>query len=383
MPGGRDGAVTLDPAAGFGDPSPMSATSQTRAELLAKTTALREAGEAVEARRLLQAALAARPDDADLLHHLGHLSEACGDLAQAEACYRRALLLAPAAMPTARLLGVLLLSQGRYREGFALYEARHATEAGRKPPLPYPEWRGGPVAGRRILIWPEQGLGDQIQFARFAPILRTQGADVTVICWPPLARLFADSLGVRVIAARGDVDFPDPDAWVMACSLAGRMGVTPETIPASPYLRAARPWPKALPPGLKVGVMTSGNPANANDRHRSLPAEAAEALRRLPAQVVDLDPAATGATDFADTAALVAQLDLVISVDTAVAHLAGALGKPCWLLLPARGLDWRWMRERRDSPWYPTMRLYRQTTPGDWRPLLRAVAADFAAFARA
>lgn len=357
----------------------MSATSDTRAELLAKTTALREAGDAAQGRGLLQAALAAQPDDPDLLHHLGHLSEADGDLEAAEACFRRALALAPEAMPTARLLGALLLSQGRYPEGFALFEARHAADAGRKPSLPYPEWRGGPVAGRRLLIWPEQGLGDQIQFARFAPILRAQGADVTVVCWPPLARLFADSLGVRVIAARGEVDFPDPDAWVMACSLAGRMGVTPETIPAASYLRAARPWTRPLPTGLKIGVMTNGNPANPNDRHRSLPAEAAAALRRLPAQLVELDPTATGAIDFADTAALVAQLDLVISVDTAVAHHAGALGKPCWLLLPMHGLDWRWMRTRRDSPWYPTMRLYRQTTPGDWAPVLREVEADLAA----
>jgi len=347
-------------------------------ELLTRAMRLGEAGEAAAGRRLLKAALAAAPD-ADLLHHLGQLSEADGDLDEAEAQYRRALALAPRAMPTARLLGRLLLSLGRYPEGFALMEARHALEALKKPALPYPEWRGDPVAGRRILIWPEQGFGDQIQFARFAPILRAQGSDVTVVCWPPLQRLFAESLGVRVVAAAGEIEFPDPDGWVMACSLAWRMGVTPETIPAEPYLRAARRWPGPLPAGFKVGLMTSGSPANSNDRHRSLPAEAAARLRRLPAQMIDLDPAATGAQDFADTASLLAELDLVISVDTAVAHLAGAMGKPCWLMLPARGLDWRWLHERRDSPWYPTMRLYRQARAGDWLPVLQAVEADLAA----
>lgn len=357
----------------------MSVTSGDKTELLARTTALREAGQAAQGRRLLQGALAATPDDPDLLHHLGVLSEADGDLAAAEACYRRALALAPEAMPTARLLGLLLLSLGRYREGFALVEARHALDALQKPKLPYPEWAGGPVAGRRILIWPEQGLGDQIQFARFAPILRDQGADVTVICWPPLQRLFADSLDVRVVAAAGEVSFPDPDGWVMACSLAARLGVTPETIPAGPYLHAARPWPRPLPAGCKIGLMTNGNPTNGNDRNRSLSPDAAARLRALPAQVVDLSPAATGARDFADTASLMAELDLVISVDTSVAHLAGALGKPCWVLLPARGLDWRWMRERRDSPWYPSLRLYRQTTPGDWGPVVREIEADLAA----
>ena len=348
-------------------------------ELLARATALDAAGETAAGRRLLQAALAATPDDADLLHHHGRLAEAEGDLAAAEQSYRRALALAPQAMPTAGRLGRLLLSQGRYPEGFALTEARHALEDRRKPSLPYPEWCGGPVAGRRILIWPEQGFGDQIQFARFAPILRDQGADVTVVCWPPLQRLFSESLGVRVIAAAGEIEFPDPDGWVMACSLAWRLGVTPQTIPAAPYLQATRPWPNALPSGFRVGLMNSGSPANGNDRHRSLPPDAAARLRRLPAQMIDLDPAATGAGDFADTASLLAELDLVISVDTAVGHLAGAMGKPCWVLLPARGLDWRWLRERRDSPWYPSLRLYRQTTPGEWEPVVRAIEADLAA----
>ncbi|CAN7282214.1 tetratricopeptide repeat protein [Phenylobacterium sp. LjRoot225] len=354
----------------------MMAQTEPTAALLIRAAAAREAGDAAEARRLLERALASGPADAELWRHLALACEQAGDLELAEAHLRKALELAPEDMATARLLAILLLSQGRYAEGFALFEARHAMDAYVKPRLPFSEWPGGDVAGRKILIWPEQGFGDQIQFARFAPILKAKGADVTLVCWPPLERLFAGSLGVRVIPARGEISFPDPDGWVMACSLAARLGVTVETVPGAPYLQSASPWPKALPPGVKVGLMTAGNRANANDRNRSLSGREAEALRSLPAQVIDLDPAATGAADFADTAAIVEQLDLVISVDTAVAHLAGAMGKPCWVLLPVQGLDWRWMRGRRDTPWYPSMRLYRQATPGDWAPVLGEIAAD-------
>lgn len=314
--------------------------------------------------------------EAEALHHRGVALEAAGRLDEAEAAFRRVLALQPDAHGTARLLGVLLLRQGRLSEGFHFFEARHALPRLAKPALPFPEWRGEPLAGRRLLIWPEQGFGDQIQFARFAPILQAQGVDVTMLCRPGLERLFAQSLGVRVKAAAGSVDFPDPDAWVMAGSLAARMGVTLETIPAEPYLRAAAPAPSA---GLRVGVMSAGNPAHSNDANRSLPPADAERLRALPAQIVELDPAVSGARDFADTAEIVAGLDLVVSVDTAVAHLAGAMGKPCWVLIPAISTDWRWLRERTDSPWYPSMRLYRQTTPGDWSPEIARIATDVAA----
>jgi len=354
----------------------MMAQIEIKAALLAQAAACRQAGELAQARQLLEQGVAAWPNDSDLLHHLAFACEQAGALELAERRYRDALGCAPDAPATARLLATLLLSQGRYAEGFALFEARHEMDAYAKPKLPFAEWMGGPVAGRSLLIWPEQGFGDQIQFARFASVLKAMGADVTLVCWPPLERLFAESLGVRVIAARGEISFPDPDGWVMACSLAGRLGVAVETIPAAPYLRAPGAWPKPLPDGFKVGLMVAGNRANPNDGNRSLPPEAAAALRALPAQIVDLDPAATGAADFADTAAIIDQLDLVISVDTAVAHLAGALGKPCWVLLPAQGLDWRWMRERPDTPWYPTMRLYRQSRPGDWTLVLETIEAD-------
>jgi hypothetical protein len=357
----------------------VAAGIESRAELLAQAAARREAGEFAEAERLLTAAAALDPNDPEPLHHLAHVQDLRGRADLAEACYRRVLELAPGAENSRRALAVLLLSLGRYPEGFALMEARHRLPAYPKPDLPYPEWTGGPVAGRRILIWPEQGMGDQIQFARFAPVLRAMGAEVTLICWPPLVRLLAGSLGVEVLGAAGEVEFPDPDGWVMACSVAGRLGVTPATLPNAPYLRAVGAWDRPLPPGFKVGLMSAGNPLYANDPDRSLPEAAAAALGRLPAQIVDLRPSETGAGDFADTAALIERLDLVVTVDTAVAHLAGAMGKPCWVLLPARGLDWRWMRGRRDSPWYPSVRLYRQATPGDWGPVLAELEADLRA----
>jgi hypothetical protein len=299
-----------------------------------------------------------------------------------EAELRTILRRDPQAHWAARLLGDLLLRQGRYEEGFAWFEARHQLPEMAKPALPFPEWRGEDIAGKRLLVWPEQGFGDQIQFARFAPVLKARGAQVTWLCRPPLARLFEGCLGVQVLAAHGEVSFPDPDYWVMTCSLAWRLGYGPETLPNAPYLHALEKAPP-LGPGLRVGLMTRGNPAHDNDSNRSLDAEAARALQALPARIVDLHPQATGAKDFAETAAIVEGLDLVISVDTAVAHLAGAMGKPCWVLLPATHPDWRWMEGRSDSPWYRSLRLYRQTEPGAWTEPLRRIHEDVIALVSA
>jgi hypothetical protein len=352
-----------------------------RAALLARGQAARDAGDLAAAEQLFGRLAARDPSDAEAHHHLAGVQSRMGRFEAAEASWRRALALAPDAASPALGLALLLLSQGRYEEGFRRFEARHALERVAKPALPFPEWRGEPVAGKRILVWPEQGFGDQIQFARFAPVLKAMGADVTLLCRPQLARLFAGSLGVRVIAAAGAVEFPDPDAWVMCCSLAGRLGATLETLPAAPYLRPVSAWPP-LSQGFKVGLATHGNPAFAEDHRRSLSPQAKAVLRDLPVGAVDLDPAVSGAADFADTAGIIDQLDLVVAVDTSVAHLAGAMGKPCWLLL-AHEADWRWLRGREDSPWYPSMRLYRQPRPGDWAAVVDRVAADVAALAAA
>jgi len=356
----------------------MSDPQSARTERLAHAAELRAAGALEDAAAAYRALVAADPLDAAAHHHLAGVLARLGDLAGAEGAYRRAMALAPQAWGTARALGVLLLRQGRYAEGFALFEARHHLPQYAKPDLAFPEWRGEPLAGKRLLIWPEQGLGDQIQFARFARTAHEQGAQVTLLCWAPLARLFAASLPAQVLAAQGAVAFEDPDYWVMSMSLAARFGASLETLPAKPYLVA--PGGPAAPPrsgdGPRIGLMARGAPGG--DATRALSEAAEAALRALPGQVIGLSPEETGARDFADTAGVIAGLDLVIAVDTAVAHLAGAMGKPCWVLLSAEP-DWRWLDRRTDSPWYPSVRLYRQPSAGDWDSVVAGVRADLAA----
>ncbi|MES2342116.1 MAG: tetratricopeptide repeat protein [Pseudomonadota bacterium] len=351
------------------------------AALLAQAVIAHEAGRLDEAERLLRRISLSAPRVAQARHHLGQLLYQTGRYPQAEAELRRALAIAPS--PETRLgLGLAVMAQGRYPEGWALYGARHEIPSMGLPTpkdFPYPEWRGEDLVGKHIVIFPEQGFGDQIQFARFTPQLQALGADVTLLCRPTLERLFAHSFpGARVLAATGAVDFPDPDYWVMAGSLPAPLGMTLESLPNEPYLATPATWPP-LPPGLKIGLATKGSPTNGNDRHRSLTADqAAQLTAVLPGQVIDLDPAMSGARDFADTAALIAQLDLVVTVDSSMAHLAGAMGKPCWVMLSVLGVDWRWLDRASDSPWYPSVRLYRQGPDHAWGPVIAAISADLA-----
>lgn len=304
------------------------------------------------------------------LHDAGAAAGLRGRLDEAKAALLAALSVDPQNARSRHALALVLLRQGRYSEAWPLYEERfEVAELGiSRPALPYPEWRGEPLSGKRLLIFPEQGFGDQIMFARFARLAAQVGADVTLICSPPLARLF-ESLGVRVIAAAGSVEFPDPDYWVMSSSIAGRFRTTPETVPPPPYLTAAPRDSRS-----RIGVMWRGNPTLPNDANRSLTQGLGQRLLNLPG-AMSLAPEDTGARDFLDTAEIVASLDLVISVDTAVAHLAGALGKPLWVLLPHYGQDWRW-GDRQHSPWYPHARLFRQPEPGDWDSVIARVVQE-------
>lgn len=370
-------------------------------------------GELDRALEVLRGTAGWAPDDASLHTGLGMLMDVNGRPDDAEQLYRQALVLQPGS-PEARLnLGVTLLRTGRLAEGWACYEARHEGAQGwsavlERPALGYPRWTGQSLAGRSILVWTEQGFGDAIQFVRYAAVLKQLGATtVRVACRQALQPLLETCPGVDEVLCEG-TPLPDHDFWVFALSLPFGCGTTLETLPRRlPYLapRADRlaQWQARLGPrtGLRVGLVWKGLPDHRNDPHRSLPSLATLApLWEVPGvQFVSLQrgPGSEEATqapgdrpllhlgdgirDFGDTAAIVAQLDLVICVDTAVAHVAGALAKPCWVLLPAVGTDWRWMRDREDSPWYPgVMRLYRQPRAGDWEGPVRRIAADLRAW---
>jgi hypothetical protein len=265
--------------------------------------------------------------------------------------------------------GMRLLAAGRYAEGWPLYEARRQFMSP-PPPTPVarqPEWLGEPVAGRRIVVCAEQGWGDQLMFGRYLGQLRERGADVVVACHPFVIGRFFASLGHAVSPFFIDRAIPDGDYWSLIGSLPLRLGAAP---PPPPVYR-----PLELPREGGIGVVARGSPTHWNDANRSLPAPMAE---RLLALGRDLSPEATGAHDLLHTAEMMARLDLVITVDTAAAHLAGAIGKACWVLLPHAGLDWRWGDGVR-SDWFPAMRLFRQPAPGDWGSVLDAVEQALAA----
>ncbi|HTP96774.1 MAG TPA: tetratricopeptide repeat protein, partial [Burkholderiales bacterium] len=360
-------------------------------------TAARAYPDAVESYRR---ALAVRPDWGEALTNLGIALSRCGELDEAIACYRRALERDPDNAYAHLDLGFALLARGDYAGGWPEYEWRWRAGAGIKPrdaELNRPRWRGEPLEGRTLLLHAEQGLGDAIQFIRFAPLVAQRGARVIVECGRPLLRLFAGAPGVAGVCERGRA-LPQFAAHCPLLSVPLVLGVTLATLPAAaPYLHASPEeqarWRRRLSPGarLRVGLCWAGKQTFKHDAQRSLPfaalaplAEAAGvhfvSLQVGPAakqlrQSQDLRVEEFGAElhDLAATAALVANLDLVISADTAVAHLAGALGVRVWLLNRYES-EWRWMFGREDSPWYPTLRIFSQRAPGDWIGVIARVA---------
>jgi tetratricopeptide (TPR) repeat protein len=345
---------------------------------------LSESGRFDEAERWLLLAGRHSPAQPEVHRLLGNLYAETDRLDAAELEYRTALAFQADHAPTRLALAGLLLTQGRYAEGWPLMEARVALNPEVVPPInvAFPEWKGGSLDGKSILVWYEQGLGDQIQFTRFAQVLKARGAaHVALGCRPPLVDLLATAPGVDEIVPtpRGEtVSVRRYDFWSRYFSLPGALGVTVETLPARPYLSAPADR-RGKRPGFKggVGLAWRASPTGFNARNKNVPDELARRLLDLGAR--SLHPEDTGVADFADTAAIVEELDLVISIDTSVAHLAGAMGKPCWTMLPRLHCDWRWLRGRADSPWYPTMRLYRQQSPFDWEPVIDRVARDLKA----
>ena len=358
----------------------MRAARERAHGLTLRANTLREQGKWGEALPLCVEAHQADPTSPAAAHNLGVMLTKMGRLEEGEAVLRKALLLAPESALGRHALAHNLLAQGRYREAWPLYDARidmPELKTGFPGDFAFPRWRGEPLIGKRLVIFPEQGLGDQIQFARFLPRLVDQAAEVILLALPPLERLFRHNFPqARVISATGNVEFPDPDVWTTMQDIPAALNLALEDVPDAPYLKPPGSWPPSGD-GFKIGLKTAGNPKYVNDAMRSLPGGLAERLRtELPGRVISLEPNDSGAEDMADTAAIIDQLDMVVSVDTSVAHLAGAMGKPCLLLISGFGPDWRWLRERSDTPWYGNHGLYRGASTGDWTPAVERLIAD-------
>jgi tetratricopeptide (TPR) repeat protein len=297
---------------------------------------------------------------------------------------------------------IILLTLGDYEQGWKDYEWRwRANLKILAPPrkLAEPRWDGSPIDGRTILLHTEQGFGDAIQFARYIPLVAERGGRVILECQPELVRLLRTVPGVDRIITRGD-PLPRFDVHSPLMTLPLVFNTTLETIPSRfPYLTAdptmCAKWKNrfdAIRAKLRIGITWAGSTKHRLDRERSMTTadlapisqvsdvaffslQKGDPSRQKPPAVLNWFDFTSELNDFADTAALVANLDLIISVDTAVVHLAGALAKPTWVLLP-HPPDWRWLLNRTDSPWYPTVRVFRQSVRRDWLFVIRAVVAE-------
>ncbi len=344
--------------------------------------------------------IALRPESTDAYKNLGVAYTEQLRLAEARSCYERALALDPNDAGAHWNLSHVALLQGDFERGFREYELRFSRFPMRERQFPQPKWDGFDIAGNKILLHAEQGFGDTIQFARLIPKVAERGATIILECHPELVRLFGQIPNVAQIVARGE-PLPAFDIHASLLSLPGILGVRSDKIPAPNVALAAEPalqaiWKQRLDNPqrrLLVGIVWSGS----SDQHR--PVEQRESairfatLANIPGvQLISLQKhtGSSGVTnldqlpfidlgnmlnDWADTAAIIANLDLVIGVDTGVIHLAATMGKPTWTLLAYRP-DWRWQLGREDSPWYPTMRLFRQPTRCDWNSVFERVAQE-------
>ena len=377
--------------------------------------ALKRFDEAIVAYRR---ALELKPNYADAWANLGTTLHHSGDFNEGMIALRRAIALAPNHANAHSGLGILLLMRGDFGEGWDEYEWRLRSSERKGPRFPEKPWQGESLAGKHIYVQAEQGFGDTLQFVRYIPPLAARARKVTVRVHQQLVTLLRESLpGITVLGDRGDPEPYPCDAVLL--SLPRLLKTRLETIPAHvPYLHApadsVERWRQRLGKmsGLKVGLVWAGNPEHVNDHRRSVdlsllaPVLAtpgvsfaslqvgprAADLKKLKGSKTDIEDIASAFNDFVELAAAVSALDLVITVDTSMAHLAGALGKPVWVLLPSV-TDWRWMLQREDNPWYPNMRLFRPTpTPPspeskggngreDWSGVIARVAQELAAVA--
>jgi tetratricopeptide (TPR) repeat protein len=369
--------------------------------------ALKEAGKTTESIAAYRRALELNPSHADALNNMGLALEQQGHLDEAVACYRRATDLKPDFVGAHWNLSLLLLVLGDFEHGWAEYEWR--WKAGKVPArnFPQPKWHGQPLAGKTILLHAEQGFGDTFQFIRYAPLVKRLGANVVFECPKRLVNLLANFPEIDQMIPEGD-PLPKFDFHASLLSLPGVFKTDLAAIPANvPYLFAdpalIADWREKLAqiPGFRIGINWHGRIGDIHAVPRHIPLEHFLPLAQLPGvRLISLQrgPASAQTADprsplpiidfgddvdqtrgaFMDTAAIMMNLDLVISSDTSVVHLAGALGVPVWVALPSPP-DWRWLLERSDTPWYPTMRLFRQKTPGDWSTVFAQIHQALAA----
>jgi Flp pilus assembly protein TadD len=359
-----------------------------------------------DARAAFSQAIAINPNFAEAYCNMATICQLVGEFREALVWCERALAIDAEHVNTHYNRALSWLALGDFPRGWAEYEWRWQREEFRRALDTMPEWDGSPLEGRRLFVRSEQGLGDTLQYVRFISVLQEMGASLELAIPPSLAPLLLQS-GIRPFAT-DDTQAAPYDVHTTLVSLPNRLGTTLETIPAQvPYLFADEArvalWRERMQriAGFRVGIAWQGNPKFPQDRWRSIPlgefaplAQVAgvrlfclqknhglEQLEQLGGafQVVDLRPeydVEEGA--FLNAAAIMRNLDLVITTDTALAHLAGALGVRVWVLLGI-GADFRWLSGRSDSPWYPTMRLFRQARLGDWTELLNRVAGELAA----
>jgi len=368
--------------------------------------ALRELGRPDAAAVSFQKAIVLDHDLFEAHNNLGNVLMEQDQLEAAAASYATAIGLKPDDPGAHKNLGIISLLQGDFETGWPEYSWRRLEDdpvfkvRNYKPPF----WDGEDLTGKTIFVYPEQGLGDIIQFVRYLPMLRQRGGRVAFDIPLPMARLMWDLDGIDVSLKDGDT-LPPFDYHIPLLELPKLLGTTLDTIPAAKaYLHADKnlveAWGERLGPKeeFRIGLVWGGSPDHLKDRDRSIEPELFRPLVETPGVsalslmvgrdgeagrvfgdvVTDLAP---DLGDFADTAAAIANMDLVISVDTAVAHLAGALGTMVWTLLPFNS-DWRWMLGRDDSPWYPSMRLFRQEKREDWEGVIERVAAELADLAK-
>jgi tetratricopeptide (TPR) repeat protein len=361
---------------------------------------LQDQGRFEEAVTAYRQALHFRPRYLEALKHLGNALRALGRLDEAIACYDEGLRLAPEHNLLHTSRAMVRIQLGDLPRGFAEVEWRLRDEHFPTDGLPQPVWDGSRLEGRTLLICAEQGLGDTIQFIRFAGQASRLGARVVVVCSQALARIVATCPGVEGVVTAGS-PLPLFSCHAPVMSLPRILGTTLETIPCEvPYLfpepSLVDHWRGELEDikEFKVGVVWQGNPVHSRDRERSFRLSQLERVARVPGvrlfslqknfgleqldEIADrfaLTELGSRLHDLVDTAAVMQNLDLVITVDSAPAHLAGAIGVPVWMVLPFVH-DWRWMSDRGDTPWYPTMRLFRQRRFGDWEELFARLAHE-------